>query len=497
MISFSQTVNISHDLWLSSISPDQIYQAIKEKIGNIGNLIRTEGFKKQNEILDDKSSRFKALNATRRAAKSHTEAMDHIEICNMYPKSRTVYMGLTLDSVTEIIWDVFKEFNEKHNLGLKFNNTKKIIFYPNGSRTRLFGLDASARQLAKILGQKLRKVSIDEAGSITINLEEFCFQKVRPALIDLAPYSWLTLLGTCENIPNTYFQKVIEGKCINFDWKVHRWTAYDNPFMTKQWEAEIKDITEKNPKALETSAFKTHYLNQWCSDDDLLIIPASKMSYIEKLPNLGKGKDWNFMLGVDLGYNDATAFTLLAFNYWHRAVVICMTFKSTEQDLTDVANTINKLKQDYNITHIVIDGANKQGVEEIKKRHNLPEIEIAEKQGKATYLRLLRDEVITEKIQFIKESTTDLQLEWQSLQWKDKMKLLEDPRCQNHLSDSTLYIWRMTYSMRAEVVPEIPNESDPKFEEYLENKLEQEAVNEIEDESEYYGQSESDQYFTG
>lgn len=489
----SRPVNVVGKMALMSTNPTDVYEETIRRKGGRGGMIRTPDFKIQNDILDDKASRFKALNATRRGAKSNTEAMDHIEVCEKYPKSRTIYMGLTQDSVTEIIWDVFKDINEKHKLGLKFNETKKIIFYPNGSRTRLFGLDSSARQMAKILGQKLRKVSIDEAGSITIDLEEFCFQKVRPALIDLAPESWLTLLGTCENIPNTYFQKVTEGRCEKFDWKVYRWTSYDNPFVARQWAAEIEEITKKTPKALETSAFKTHYLNIWCSDDDLLIIPAAKMKFIEALPKLGRGKEWYYMLGVDLGYNDATAYTLLAFNWYYKASVICMTFKSTEQDLTDVATVINQMKEDFGLTHIVVDGANKQGVEEIKKRHNLPEIEIAEKLGKATYLRLLRDDIIQENLQFIQgEATAPLKTEWDSLQWKDTMKLKEDDRCQNHLSDSTLYIWRKTYTMRIEEKAKAPKEDDPKYEKYMEEKFEQEAINERDQADELYGTPEGD-----
>lgn len=489
-----RSINVAGEMALMSLNPADVYQILAEKKGGRGGIIRTPEFEIQNKILDDRESRFKALNATRRGAKSSTEVMDHIEVCDQYPKSKTVYMGLTLDSVTEICWDIFKDFNERYKLGLKFNNTKKIVFYPNGSRTRLFGLDASARQMAKILGQKLRKASIDEAGSITIDLEEFCFQKVRPALIDLAPYSWLTLLGTCENIPNTYFERVTKGQCDKFDWKIYRWTSYDNPFVAKQWAAEIEDITKRTPLALETSAFKTHYLNIWCSDDDLLIIPASRMKMIEALPKLGGRKDneWLFMLGVDLGYNDATAYTLLAFNWNYKAAIICMTFKSTEQDLTDVANVINQMKADYGLSFIVVDGANKQGVEEIKKRHNLHEIEIAEKLGKATYLRLLKDEIIQEKVEFINGSCEPLKKEWQSLQWKDQMKVLEDPRCQNHLSDSTLYIWRKTYSMRLIEGGKTPKETDPEYETYLEKKIEEKDLEEQENEQEYYGTPEGD-----
>ncbi len=495
-------VDIFGDARLMSLPPDVIYVELAQRKGLRGKIKRSPEFAKQNEILDDRSSRFKALNCTRRGAKSTTEAMDHVEVCQEFPKSRTIYMGLTLDSVTDIIWDVFKELNAINKLGLKFNETKKIIFYPNGSRTRLFGLDSSVKQLAKILGQKLRKCSIDEAGSITIDLENFCFQKVRPALIDLAPNSWLTLLGTCENIPNTYFQKVTEGKCEYFDWKIHKWTTYDNPFLAKQWDAEIKEMIAKNPKIVETSMFKTHYGNEWCSDDSLIIIPASKMHFVDALPkNPRTGKDWNgwhYILAVDLGFNDNCSYTVWAC-HWNVPDSYCvMSFKPPSgQDFTETSKVIKKLKSDFPFSKIVVDGANKQGVEEMKKRLGLPELESAEKKGKATYLRLLSDEVISGKAKFLKGSTAPLEEEWKSLQWKDSDKEEEDPRCQNHCSDSALYGWRETFALRADEEFKPPKETDEGYEKYLEDKDVQSALEELDQSEEIYGTSETDYFEVG
>lgn len=493
----SNQIDIMGSLVETKLTAQDIFEELAQRKGMRGRIKRSEEFAKQNEILDDRGSRWKALNCTRRGAKSTTEAMDHVEVCNEFPRSRTVYMGLTLDSVTEIIWDVFKDLNEKNKLGLKFNGTKKIIHYPNGSRTRLFGLDSSARQMAKILGQKLRKASIDEAGSITIDLENFCFQKIRPALIDLAPNSWLTLLGTCENIPNTYFEKVTTGKCLNFDWKIHKWTTYDNPFLCKQWDAEIKEMLARNPKIAETSAFKTHYKNEWCADDDLIIIPAEKMVFVDKLP-LHNGRprnDWHFILAVDLGFNDATSYSVVACNWHLPDTYVMMTHKSTEQDFTDVSNSIKKLKADFPFSKIVVDGSNKQGVEEMKKRLGLPELESAEKQGKVTYLRLLRDEVICGRVKFLSGSTEAVETEYKSLMWKNKSKDEEDPRCQNHSSDSVLYAWRESFALRADEETKIPKEDEPEYEKYLEDKEDEQAQTELEKGDEIYGSSEDDQYF--
>lgn len=394
--------------------------------------IREPLFHKQNAVLNDRASRFRAINTTRRGAKSTTEAMDHVEICLEYPNSRTVYFGLTIGSVREIIWDVFKGLNEKHNLSLVFNETDSIIRYPNGSRTRLFGLDSSPRELAKVLGQKLRKVSIDEAGSMNIDLESFVNQKLRPALADLRPQSWVTLLGTCENIPNTYFEKVTTGKDPTIDWSIHRWTTYDNPFMKDQWTAELKEMTDRNPDIVKASWFRTHYLNEWCSDDDLLIIPAQKMQFVDTLPH---ARDWYYVLGVDLGFNDASSYSIVAASHEVKSAFVVYSNKETEQDFTDVANEIKRLKEKYPISRLIVDGANKQGIEEMKHRMGLPEIEIAEKLGKATYLRLLKDDVITGALKFIKDSCNPLEEEWKALQWlqvRGEIKEVEDPRCQNH-----------------------------------------------------------------
>lgn len=405
--------------------------------------IRCLDFPAQNNILDSRNFRFKALQATRRAAKSTTEVMDHLEIMEQYPGSRSLYGGITLDSTTEICWDVFKEFDEKYKMRLKFNEQKKILRHPNGSRVRLFGIDASERQMRKILGQKLRKVSIDEAGSITQDVGKLCYQMIRPALIDLAPFSWLSLLGTCENIPGTFFEKVTNGSEKGAPWEVFKWSALDNPFLADKFQAEIDDILKSNPKNIEASWFKTHYLNEWCTDDDLLIISLANAVYREFNPQ--EYPNPVYTLGVDLGYNDASSFTISCYGSKHKKLALVKSFKSVAMDLTDVADMIHKLKTQYPICRFIVDGANKQGVEEMKNRHKLP-LEIAEKTDKATYLRLLKDDVRTGVIEIDPNECKDLVDEWEKLIWKDEKREKEDDRCENHCSDSALYNWRSCYN---------------------------------------------------
>ena len=430
--------------------------------------LRDPSFEKQNEVLQARDKRYKAINCTRRSGKSVGEAIDHFEIAEEFPGSRSLYMGITLDSVSEIIWDVFKDLNKLGKYNCKFNNTKKIVFFPNGSRIRLFGLDVSERQMRKVLGQKLRKVSIDEAGSITIDMKRLCYQMIKPALADNRPNSWLTLLGTCENIPNTFFEAVTEGLERGVNWNVYKWTAYENPHMARQWKEEIDEAIENNPEVVNASWFRTHYLNEWCSDDDLLIIKLDKAkNYLEELPN----DRYGFVLGVDLGYNDATAFSVLAYSDNHDVAFVVKSYKETQMDITDVANEIRKIQRQFDIEKIIVDGANKQGVEEIKNRHGIP-LESADKKDKATFLRILRDDFIQAKVKILEGECGELITEWKSLMWKDEYKEKEDDRCQNHLSDATLYAWRYCYHYIFE--PPEPKK-DPNTDEYMDDLEEREA----------------------
>jgi len=455
-------------------------QKLKRKV-DMALEIKRASFDKQLDYIFD-PSRFRSMKCTRRAGKSSGDVLDNFRIAQKYPGSRMVYGALTLDSAEEIAWDIYLEFAEKFKIDIKANKSKRSFTWPNGSRVRFFGLDASEKQMRKILGQKLRKASIDEAGSLTVNMVRVCYQMIMPALADLRPNSWLSLLGTCENIPNTFFEQVTEGREKAVAWSNHAWTAYDNPHMVKQWADEIADLKKANPNVVEASWFRTHYLNEWCTDDELRIIVYDDDNMINELPS---DKKFHYILGVDLGYNDATSFTVVAFSFDDPRVYFVESFKDTKMDFTDTANQVKELEKKYELLHYIVDGANKQGVEEIKKRHQIP-LESAEKSDKATYLRLMRDDLITKSAFIVDSECEDLEKEWDSLQWKNEDKRDEDPRCQNHCSDSALYAWRKAYHYTY-VEPEPPKSinSDAYMDELEKKEAEEMAIRHREKQDEW------------
>lgn len=425
--------------------------------------LRSPAFIAQNNAIDD-VAQLKAYNCTRRAGKSVTIAIDFTESAIAMPGTNYLYMALTIASAREILWDVLKNLNTDAATGAVANEARLELKFPNGSKIKFAGADCSEKQMRKVLGQKYKKIAIDEAGSFTIDMRRLVYQMCEPTLIDLR--GQLILLGTCENIPLTFFEEVTEGK--EPGWSIHKWSTLDNPFMKRQWEEQIATMVTRNPNVVHTSWYKTHYLNQWCSDDLLMIIKLDQDSTIESLP---QRRDYEYILGVDLGYNDASAFSVIAYHDYDKVAYVVESSKKSELDFTGVFHEISKYTVKYPFNKIKIDGANKQGVEELRRRFGLP-LEAADKTEKAIFLRLLRDDIIEGKVKVLEKTNNELLTEWKQLQWRNAQKEQEDPRCQNHISDATLYAWRESrhYSATNE-----PIKKSRDSQEYMDDEMDIEA----------------------
>jgi hypothetical protein len=236
-------------------------------------------------------------------------------------------------------------------------------------------------------------------------------------------------------------------------WSVHKWMTIDNPYMKEKWQKHLDWIEANNPKFKLTSEYRTHYLNEWCADDVKRIIKLNSESIVAPF----ELKNYNYVLGVDLGFNDASSFALLAYSIKDPKAYVVKAHKKSGLDITGVANIIRTFMTNYPINKIIIDGANKQGVEEMRNRHRLP-LEAAEKTDKATFLKLLADDVTQNKLVLFDGEAKDLEDEWEALQWKDSSQQDEDDRCENHCGDASLYSWRHVRNYLFK-----PQEKEPEF----------------------------------
>lgn len=425
-------------------------------------------FPRQREFIRD-PARFKAAQCTRRAAKSYADGIGLYEAAVNFPRVSCLYVALTVESARNImIKDIMEPLNERHNLKARFFERPLHIAMPNGSIIYFTGVDASEKEKKKLWGQKYKRVIVDEGGGYMINVDELINAILRPTLIDYQGDLWFT--GMPTNNVNSYFYDVVTGKVKG--WAVHQWSALENPYIASKFQTEMDELIRENPLVVEVPWFRQSFLNEWVIDLSALVYRFSEERNVAKELPVSK-EPWKYVLGVDLGYEDDTAFSIPAFNDHVKDLYCVESFKKKGMDIFEVADEIKRLEKKYPIYKIKIDGSNKQAVETMRKRLGLPYMESADKQGKAEHIEIMNSEMIQGKIKFIQGACDPLIKEMKELIWDEKKeKKTEHSACANHCCDAWLYGWRETYNYLSEKPSEKPK---PTSDEYMKEWLQKES----------------------
>ena len=405
-----------------------------------------EIFAQQAQFIND-PNKFKSLLASRRSGKSTTAAMYLLAEAKKHADCRVHYIALTRKSAKVILWRELKRLDKKYNLRLKFNHTDLIAELDNGSEIFLLGGNDSD-SVETIRGMKSRLVIVDEAASYKSHLRYLIDEILTPMLID--HNGSLCLMGTPSAACVGPFFEATTG--IDAAFSLHKWTLLDNPYIphAASWLTNYKikkGWTEENPI----------YLREWCgrwvkSLDSLVYKYQAGVNNLIQMP-LGKR---NHIIGVDIGYGDATAFTVGAYRDHDPTFYIIETFKKTGMIVDDIMAKLKIYIDQYNPDHIVMDsgGGGKLVAESFRKRYSIP-IKPAEKKDKKDFIEQMNSDFLSGRIKVLpgNEKLTD---EWELIQWDEDRKK-EDSRFLNDLADSALYTWRQSYhytEQPAEVLPE-------------------------------------------
>jgi hypothetical protein len=119
--------------------------------------------------------------------------------------------------------------------------------------------------------------------------------------------------------------------------------------------------------------------------------------------------------------------------------------KKAHCDITEVADQTKRLMGRFDFDRIIIDNANKQAVEEIRRRHDIP-LTPAEKAGKADFIEIMNGDFISGNIKLHRKGAAPLIEEYGQLIWDERSPRREEhPAAENHCADSMLYSWRHCY----------------------------------------------------
>jgi hypothetical protein len=408
-------------------------------------------FKEQRGFIDD-PSRLKCLFCTRRAAKSYTAALYMVETALAFPSSNCLFVGLTRQSAQDIILkDILKVIDNKYALGINFNKQSLDCTFPNGSVIRITGVDASEDEMNKLLGKKYKLVCIDEGSLYTINLRHLVYDILGPAMADQE--GTICLYGTSSNFTQGLFFDITNGK--EQGWSVHRWSAHQNPHIN--WQKQLDDIKANRPLYMETPQFRQWYLNEWVIERDKLVYKFGADRNLFKERPFPGAKGWNYVLGVDTGWEDDNAFVLGAYYEHDPVFYVLECFKKNhmyfdhDDPSLSVLKTIQKYASDvrYPGLRVIIDGANKQGVETMRMRSDIY-FEYADKAGKVDHIEILNGDLVQAKVKFHESLCRELIDEMMALVWKTEGDKIvypkkEHPALPNHLCDALLYGWYNGY----------------------------------------------------
>lgn len=422
-------------------------------------IIQDETYPEQNAFVLDRA---KALTAccTRRAGKSTGIAHRFFRTMLKHPGCKVVYCSLTRDSAENIMWNILDEEQRRFGLNAEMIVSKLMVRLPNGSALRLYGADMKDF-IPRLKGGKYAGVAIDEAQDFGTHLIKLVEDVFEPALIDYAD-GWLALTGTPGPVLSGYFFETSEEHKHGFS--NHKWTLYSNPYLQDPRGFVSKKMKEKGWDETNPTYLR-EYCAQWVYDASALVIQYNPArNHFDNVP--ATSFPWSYILGVDIGFNDADAFSVVAFNKGLKSAYLVEEILEREQGVTELAATIENLSRRYSFDQIVMDagGLGKKIAEELRKRFALP-IQAAEKSRKLEYLELLNDALRTGR--FFAKQDSVFASDANRLQWNmDKStpdKLVISDKFHSDIIDSTLYAFRESTHWLFEPEPERAIQGTPKW----------------------------------
>ena len=442
-------------------------------------------FPEQLNFINDKSKR-KAAICSRRSGKSYAAGRYLIKECLEADGTMCVYIARTREAAKRILWSSLKEANQRFRLGIKFNNADLVATFPNGSQVMFTGAN-DASDVDKLRGAAFSLAVLDEAAFFNINLKELVNEVLTPALLDRD--GSLVMISTPNSSCYGFFYDVTEKGFYNFS--VHRWTVKNNPYMQHAVRAIQKDIDNGilNPS---DPSYKREYLGVWVRDNQEIVYNYSQDNLFEDRP---VSDEWEYVLGIDLGYHDATAFVVVAWTPDYPSLYVIDEYKQSKMLTSEVEEKIHRFMCDYDFTAIVMDtggGASKMVMETFKQRTGLP-IKPAHKSGdKVGMIKLMNSELKACNIKV--KRGMELLTEWDKLQY-NKAGTAEDRRFDNHLSDACFYAWQESRHYLYEELGYEPEKGSKEYFRRLEDEMEQKLLEEEHEEhydSEVWGIGYSD-----
>jgi hypothetical protein len=398
-------------------------------------------------------AKLKTLLCGRQAGKSTTAASYLLLEMHEHPDIRVSYIGLTRKSAKNVIWGDLKKLNREHKLGLRFNNTELTVTGPNNSECYLFGANDEGVS-ETIRGMRFKLVLIDEVASFRSHLNYLIDEVLVPTLIK--EQGTLGLIGTpSAACSGPFFDSTLPGS----PYSKHGWTMLENPYIEHgaKW---LEDHRIAKGWSTDNAVYQREWMGRWIKSDDSLCYHFDiSRNGLDILP---QGKEpFSYTLGVDIGYNDATAWVIGAWREYDSTFYITETFAKSRMTVDEIMEKTKFFIDKYKPYSVVMDsgGGGKLVAESFTKRYQIA-IKPAQKKDKKDFIEQMNADLFHQRIKVLKDNK-ELIEQWDSVQW-DESYTREDERFICDLADAALYTWRESihYVMKPKPVKPVKNSKE-------------------------------------
>ncbi len=396
------------------------------------------------------------------------------------------YVTVNKSMAKRILWPNLKRVLDEQKISYKANNVELTITTTSGSMIYLLGAkDDSAKET--IRGMSLYTCFIDEAQYFRDYLASMITEVIEPALLDYD--GQLFMIGTPGPLKEgVFYHTYTHGADLSPEeyeefkfkkWEAHHWTFMDNYHLAtksgKSMDKIYQDLLEEKQMKETDATFRREYKGEWVEDTDSLVFKFDRKINTYSYDDITFDKSYEYIMGIDLGFNDASAIAILAYSHKDPVVYLVEEWLQDKVDITTIAQAVKELNKKYNCISRVCDegGLGKLVAEEMRTRHGI-NIVAAEKSEKLTFIEFFNAASIRGKFKAFPGAVfgeDSRKLHWMKTR---QNKFIINPSFHSDMCDAVLYAFRECRSY----IQEVEIKEDKTTEEYL-KKQEEDIKNKI------------------
>lgn len=314
----------------------------------------------------------------------------------------------------------------------EWSEVKKVWTFPSGS-TITFGYLETHQDVYRYQGAEFQTLCVDEATQIGSASYRYLLSRLRRLKGSTIP-----IRARLASNPGGSGHMWIKERFVDSDDPERIFVPallHENPHLdVDQYRQTLALLDATTRRQLEEGI--------WVQDASGLVY--RKPATLKTRPH-ASNEDWAYLLGMDFGIKDATAYVVLGWRKHDRSVYCLESFKQAGMTVTEAAEKVHELQKQYPFSKVVGDlgGMGKAFGEEFQRRWGIP-IEAAAKVNKRGFQGLLNGAIERQELIVVEPTNTELLKELAELPWADENHQKEADGFENHLADALLYAWRAT-----------------------------------------------------